>query len=281
MENSGNGYDPREEVARRLDGCRRGEVHSHVFRIEDDGGLGNACLLELPDGRVGVVDWGTQHPESLRHALEIICDARVAFVAATHAHADHTLGIALLLEEVVRRGMRVERFAYPASTLNKKQAWLTRARQKAKDLGIPTSAVTVDDFQGSRGYPDPPCLAWGAGWDVRVLSPAATMVAGEELGALRREQVAGNVTSMVILFRFDDRGPMGRVLLTGDATKATLDFAATTAARFPELSLRNECLVVPHHGARGGVPPWLFDLSEGASSSRERPADCITRPAIR
>lgn len=243
-----------------VDGERPRSFRLHVFRVEE--GLGNACVLELPDGRFGVIDWETEDPETMAAFFEVV-RGPIAFVAATHAHEDHTLGLQLLFESCAERRIAVRQFVYPASTLNKGKARLTRARLKAKELKIDRFAVHVNDFGGPAGIADPPYLAWGSGWDVRVLSPPSSVVSDIEERALLRDAVAGNETSLVILFRFDS-GEQRRGLLTGDATPHTLAFALHVSRRHPHLSLRNDCLLVPHHGARNGLPEWLVESSGGA-----------------
>jgi hypothetical protein len=243
----------------------------HVFRVEE--GLGNAVLLELPDGSFGVVDWGTQRSKPRLRALNLMKGARLKFVAATHAHADHTLGLEELMAECAAAGIAVERLVYPASTLNTPEAALTRARIYAKARKIPMSSIEVDPFPGPRGAPEPPWLAFGADWEVRVLAPTKDRVATAELGALKLGRVAGNETSLVILFRFLDAGGagdfglvgggfveddgIGRALLPGDATPATLRSAAETSRTFAGLSLDNQAFVVPHHGSSANLPTWI------------------------
>jgi len=232
-------------------------LHLHVFRVEE--GLGNAVLLELPDGSFGVVDWGTQRSGPRRRALDLMAGSRVRFVAATHAHADHTLGLERLMAACADEGIAVERFVYPASTLNAPEATLTQARSYAKDSDIPMSSIEVDPFAGPRGAPEPPWLAWGPNWDVRVLAPTKDRVARAEMSALLQERVAGNETSLVILFRFLDAAGgagVGRALLPGDATPATLKSAEKTARAFA-LHLDNHAVVVPHHGSVGNLPAWI------------------------
>jgi glyoxylase-like metal-dependent hydrolase (beta-lactamase superfamily II) len=113
-------------------------------------GLGNACLLQLPDGTFGVIDWGTQSEDALETFFDAV-DGPIAFIAATHAHADHTLGLPRLLEACGDRGVPVGRFVYPASSLHKEQRHLTLARTMARTLDVRTSAVHVDDFGGPAG----------------------------------------------------------------------------------------------------------------------------------
>lgn len=91
----------------------------HVFRVEE--GLENACLLEFPDKTCAIVDWGMQRQEPLEQALRIAQQGRVRFVAASHAHADHTLGLATLLRECKNRKIQVDRFIYPASPLHRRE----------------------------------------------------------------------------------------------------------------------------------------------------------------
>jgi len=236
----------------------------HLFRVEE--GLGNAVLLRLPDATFGVVDWGTQRDRPLDRLLELVQGSRLRFVAATHAHADHTLGLTRLLAACHARGIPIDCFVYPASTLNKPKSHLTRARRQAHDLEIQTSSVGVDEFEGPEGHREPPWLAWGTGWEVRVLAPATAEVADSEISALKGEIVPGNETSLVLLCRFKAApgGPgSGRILLPGDATPATLSSALKTARRFPELTLDNQTFVVPHHGSSKNLPEWIDPLLHG------------------
>jgi hypothetical protein len=230
----------------------------HVFRIEE--GLGNACLLQFPDNTCGFLDWGTQHPKPLNDALQIAQHGKVRFVAASHAHADHTLGLELLLRECKKRNIGVERFVYPASTLHRENSHLTKARKAAMECGIEMSAIAIDTFLTPKGKPDPPWLAWAddKSWEVRILSPSVTEISIEELKALKSKVVPGNATSLVILFRFlNEAQGFGRVLLPGDATPPTLDFARQTGKQFPDLAIDNDLFLVPHHGSHYNLPSWL------------------------
>ena len=259
----------------------------HIFHVSE--GLGNACLLELPDESCAIIDWGTQRSEALEAAVKLINRRTVRFIAATHAHADHTLGIAKLLDRFKETGIVVERFVYPASTLHRAHAHLTQARLRARDRGIAMSAIAVDDFGDSPSPREPPFLAWAEkpAWELRVLSPSQSRVSEVELRALEAGNVPGNETSLVILFRFLGEGAetsYGRVLLPGDATPATLRFARRTAESFHQLRLDNQAFVVPHHGSARNLPSWLGDHLHGIavvsapSNSRHHPStEALTR----
>ena len=253
----------------------------HVFRIQE--GLGNACLLQFPDDTCGIVDWGTRRKEPMEAALKIAGSRGFRFVAASHAHADHSAGLAAFLRECAKRQIPVGRFLYPASTLNKENAYLTKARVAADECGIRMSSIGVDPLGAPPAEWKPPYLVWAddMSWEVRVLSPALTDIAVAELRALKKSGVPGNETSLVVLFRFvgqDTAAGMGRALLPGDATPATLDFARQTAARFPGLTLDNQMFLVPHHGSRHNLPAWLSNHTKGIAVVSSR-TDSLQHPS--
>jgi beta-lactamase superfamily II metal-dependent hydrolase len=234
----------------------------HVFRVEE--GLGNACLLELPDGTFGIVDWGTENDEQLDVVISLVRKSRFRFVVASHAHNDHTLGLEKLITRSFTEGIVVEKFLYPASSVptkpgKLKKTALVRARLAVYHAKIPSAYVAVNTLSDPNQVP--PTLARGKDWEVRLLAPPDTTIGTSEIKSGKQGQVPGNDTSLVIGFRF--LGPpaesgVGRVLLPGDATKATLDFARRTASRFPDLSLNNQAFVAPHHGSSDGLPEWLY-----------------------
>jgi len=240
-------------------------LHVHIFRVEE--GLGNACLLQFPDNSCGFVDWGTQGAGPLETALKIAEQGRVRFVAASHAHADHTLGIELLLRECMKRKIAIERFVYPASSLHRENSHLTKARIAATDFGILTTDIKVDPFLTPKGRPDPPWLAFDKGWEVRVVSPSATEISIEEMKALKQKVVPGNPSSLVILFRFlNGTKSFGRVLLPGDATPETLEIARDTGRYFPELEIDNDLFLIPHHGSHRNLPLWVEPHVQGIAA---------------
>jgi beta-lactamase superfamily II metal-dependent hydrolase len=255
-------------------------LYLHVYRIDE--GLGNACLLEFPDETCAVIDWGTQRQEPLDQVLAIAKKKKLHFIAATHAHADHTLGLPRLIRECKEHGVEVGRFVYPASTLHLENAYLTKARIAARECGIAMSSVGLDLF-APPGKQAPPYLVWASdySWEVRVLSPALTQIGTSEIRALKGRGVPGNETSLVILFRFSAapkiRGA-GRVLLPGDSTPATLSLARQTGQDFPELTIDNQAMVVPHHGSQHNFPEWLKAHIHGIAVV-SAPTDSYTHPS--
>src|SRR5712672_2793111 len=105
------------------------------------------------------------------------------------------------------------------------------------------------------GHPD-------HGWIVRVIAPIDTGIGAAEARAERRGTTPGNETSLILQYAFRYRGKShgrGRALLPGDATIATLRLARRKSEEFPELSLTNDALVIPHHGSRRN---WISDLTD-------------------
>jgi glyoxylase-like metal-dependent hydrolase (beta-lactamase superfamily II) len=239
----------------------------YVFRVEE--GIGNACLLKFPDGTFGIVDWGTEAEGPIKLVLSLVRETRLRFIAATHAHEDHTLGIPKLIELCGEEKIEIEHFFYPASTLHKPEAALTDARKLALKFKISTHALGINQLRNPTGRPYPVYLAWAEdpslAWELRLLAPALDDVARSEIKALGKSIVPGNETSMVLLFRFHRQGELGqgRALLTGDATPGTLNFANSIAENFPELSLDNQAFVVPHHGSSANLPKQFENLLHG------------------
>ncbi|HEV2963337.1 MAG TPA: MBL fold metallo-hydrolase [Candidatus Angelobacter sp.] len=255
-------------------------LYLHVYRVDE--GLGNACLLEFPDETCAIVDWGTQRQDALERVLTIAKKEKLRFVAATHAHADHTLGLPKLLRECKKRGIQVGRFVYPASTLHRENAYLTEARIAAMECGIAMSSVSLDRF-APPGQQKPPYLAWAEdySWEVRVLSPALTQIGTAEIKALKGRVVPGNETSLVVLFHFLAPSKIkgaGRVLLPGDATPPTLNLARQTGQDFPDLAIDNQAFVVPHHGSQYNFPEWLKTYIHGIAVV-SAPTDSLTHPS--
>ena len=244
-----------------------------VFRVEE--GLGNACVVIFPDGSAAVVDWGTKRDAPLDKLLGLLrrsATPKLQFVAATHPHADHTLGIERLLLEVTAAGIPVGRLIYPTPIDGKSSAHLRNARICAKALNIPMSSVGVSTLP--EAVPAP-VLATGSAkdetgelvrWKLRVLAPSDTAIAREDVSAELRGTAPGNPSSLVLQFSFERNGSAldrGRAILPGDATPATLSFAYDRSERFPELSLVNDAVVIPHHGSKHNWVSWFEDAIKG------------------
>jgi len=240
-------------------------LRAYVFRVEE--GLGNAVLLQFPDDTCAIVDWGTQRDEPLEQALQLARNGRVRVVAATHDHADHTLGLVKLFERFVAAGVKIDRFVYPTSQLSDLDH-LTHARIRAKELKIPSHSVSVRT--NPKGTAEPDYLDWEDNfWDLMVLAPSDTDVATNEIRSFQKAQTAGNPTSLVVLFAFDSSAPgsvpgEGKVLLPGDATGRVLKLASQVAAQ-SGLDLNNQLLVIPHHGGSEVVPEWLEQNIHGVA----------------
>jgi len=270
------------------------QAELRVFRVEE--GLGNACALVLPDGTLGIIDWGTARDEPLQQLLALAQRAarpRVRFVAATHPHADHTLGLAPLLSRLLDASVAVDRLVYPTAVGGLAEDHLRRVRFVAADRKVPMSSISVATLPQSLPAPvlalgvdpeDPAC-----GWIVRVLAPIDTDLAAQETRDQRATRLPGNPTSLVVQFAFtrnELREQRGCAILPGDATAATLNGARRRAQEFPELNLANDALVIPHHGSHHNWVPWFADALLGvaivsAPSGRDKhPSPAVLREVL-
>lgn len=232
--------------------------HFMIFRVSE--GLGNACAFRFPDGSLGVVDWGTQDPEPLQH-LDLQSGTRVRFVLATHAHADHTLGLPMLLNACFDAGAKVDKLVYPSATLDSgARDYLAEARRIAYRRQIPMCPIQISPIPSLDGGPAPLVLdsdeKWG--WRILVLSPPTYLVSREEVMAASARRAPGNVTSVVALYQTMKAAPgRGCILLPGDAETRTLEFARALTQKDGRVSLDCDLFLVPHHGSRRNFPDWL------------------------
>ena len=247
------------------------EAELWVFRVEE--GLGNACALIFPDDSAGVIDWGTERPEAYRALFERLgrrSEPWLRFIAASHAHADHTLGFEKLISDGVGNGIAIGRLLYPTPIAGSAHNFLRAARHLAKRLRIPMSSVSVSTFSGTAAAP---VIADGVnpsnqdeGWCVRALAPADTAIANEEVMAERGSRTPGNPSSLILQFSFFDGAgacARGRAILPGDATSATLNYARQQSTASADFSLNSDALVIPHHGSSHNWVPWFQGLIEG------------------
>ena len=94
-------------------------------------GLGNAILLELPDERCAVIDWGTTERVDRDYLLEVLGNREMAFVAATHGHQDHTAGLPWLFKQLMdpeAGRSRIRSYLIPLADNPKRSCGLTRCR---------------------------------------------------------------------------------------------------------------------------------------------------------
>lgn len=226
---------------------------------------------------MGIVDWGTDDPTSIRPLLDQVNPQIMRFVFATHAHADHTLGLRNVLSECVSRGIRIDGLFYPTpGNLNRSRpSPLWRAIIFAQEHRIHSVRADVHDFPNMRpGSPLP--IAGDSNWEVAVLAPPSTANTQEDVRSHLQERNPGNATSIVLLFRhLDSDDHNGRALLPGDATRSVLAFARNHANRHPQYHIHNDVILAPHHGSDHNWPKWLNAYVHGtvvvsSASDREK-----------
>lgn len=230
-----------------------------VFRVSE--GIGNACAFRFSDGSLGIVDWGTQEQAPLDR-LNLEKGTRVRFVMASHAHADHTLGLPKLLATCIERGVQVDKLVFPSSLMSSRNKdYLGQARVIARSNGIEMFGVGISPIRPlDSNAPTPLILEEDeeAGWRIVILAPPTDLVANDEVSAVVAERSTGNVTSIVALYETTsaEKG-CGDVLLPGDAEIRTLEFARNLAAQDGRVSMDCDLLLVPHHGSHRNFPDWL------------------------
>ncbi|MGN8690383.1 ComEC/Rec2 family competence protein [Atopobiaceae bacterium HCP3S3_F7] len=183
-----------------------------------DVGQGDSELVELPDGKLMLIDAGTQDagPTVVR-AVRDLGRTRIDYLVATHPHADHIGGMAEVLH-----AFDVGEVWAPAVAANTRtfEAFL----DAVEDKGLTIRA-------GSRGKD---IVAPGtAGYDVQVLGPSDSL-SSEDL----------NDYSLVIRVRFGSTS----FLFTGDAPKDEIRADAREHV---------DVLKVAHHGSDTGTDASL------------------------
>ena len=253
-----------------------------IFRVSE--GIGNACAFRFPDGSLGIVDWGTQEQEPL-DSLGLAAGVRVRFILATHAHADHTLGLPKLLNACLSQGVKVDRLIYPSAVMSSgARDYLGEARRIAYVHKIPMVAIQITPFTNAEADLRPLVLDVDdeEGWRIVVLSPSAELVSREEVAATNAGRATGNVTSVVALYEtMTTKAGCGDILLPGDAEIRTLEFARKLVQADGRISLDCDLLLVPHHGSKRNFPSWLHDhiaghvVISGTHNSPHHPAEAV------
>lgn len=183
-----------------------------------DVGQGDSELVELPDGKLMLIDAGTQDagPAVVR-AVRDLGRTRIDYLVATHPHADHIGGMAEVL-----RDFDVGEVWAPAVAAN------TRTFEAFLDA-VEDKGLTIRT--GSRGKD---IVAPGsASYDVQILGPSDSL-SSEDL----------NYYSLVIRVRFGSTS----FLFTGDAPADEIR---------ADVSEHVDVLKVAHHGSDTGTDATL------------------------
>jgi len=218
-----------------------------------DVGQGDAAVVELPDGRVLVVDAGGFPGSDFDPGRAVVEPylrsrkiARIDALVMSHAHPDHARGLPRLVER-----FRPREFWW-AGVGGEGPSWEV-LRDSLRRHGVPVRTLA----RGDR----PP----GFAHVVEVLHPPS----GWEAPGL-------NDDSLVLAVG----GPTSRVLLTGD-----VEAAGERAMRAARVALASPIVKVPHHGSRtsstpgwaAGVAPRIAIVSVGADNPYRLPAPDVER----
>ncbi|HMY22049.1 MAG TPA: MBL fold metallo-hydrolase [Polyangium sp.] len=112
-------------------------------------GKGEAIVVRLPDGSIGVVDgcleptYGDKDPtgegDPVRELLNRIAPARLLFACLTHAHADHYAGLGRLLAAYQKRADHVWMVLDAGGPFMKAQLAILK-RRRARKTSLPDAA---------------------------------------------------------------------------------------------------------------------------------------------
>lgn len=195
-----------------------------------DVGQGDACVLELPHGKVAVVDGGGSFDPDFDPGAQVIAPflwrrgiRRIDLMVLSHPHPDHANGLGFLVDqfpvgEIWTNGQETEQ---PGTV-----SLLEKARRRGVWVGSPHRL----DLGGAQVRPLHPLDDHG-----RVAIDAAE---------------SENDNSLVVEVVFGER----RVLLPGDLEAGGEARLLATSAR-----LHAEVLKVPHHGSRTSSSPGFLD----------------------
>ena len=236
-------------------------VENSVLFVKQFDQSGNACAIIHPDNSASIFDWGVFDTDSFPEFLDEFGIQRVRFIMATHSHSDHTAALPDAIRVLLQREIKMDMFIYPSMHFpNKDTNHLFEAAILAKNNGIQVQTVHVSDFNTSSPARPIQIADSPDKWELVVLAPPGTMNTREEIIGNEKGRNPGNPTSIVTLYRPLDEGATGgRALLPGDSTKAALKFAKSHEKHFPEYSLENDVIVVPHHGSKNNWPAWLTE----------------------
>jgi len=210
-----------------------------------DVGQGDAIVLNAGGGSVVVVDTGPE-PRRVDQCLDRLDVERVAAVVLTHLHADHSDGLAGVLDDRTVNEIEIGPVVPESSQYAEVGALAARA-------GVP---VVRTEYATRR-------RVGALSWD--VLGPVPGVASADESGA------AQNYSSVVLLISTQGI----RLLLTGD-----VEPEAQTALLAWDETLRADVLKVPHHGSRyqdryflTAVGAAVAIVSVGADNDYGHPSD--------
>ena len=221
-----------------------------------DVGQGDAALIDLPDGRLALIDTGQggRHPagRELRGLLAARRRARIDLLVLTHGHPDHYGGLAELLDEVDIG----EVWLNGQLLVEERDGGMERLLNEALGLGAelrfaPELCRTTHDFGGAH---------------VRVLWPCPRYDPSLDL----------NDNSLTVRLTYGNRS----FLMTGDLEAAAERRLAASGAIDPV-----DVLKVAHHGSRTSsaaaflraARPSLAVISSGAGNRYGHPSPTVLR----
>lgn len=237
-------------------------------------GDGDCIVLELPDGRVGLVDSNLRPGRDHSPALDFVREREIAFCCLTHPHADHYQGMLELLQAAKydRRASEDSVFWYGLSDLDKILDHLLNPVTPGDD----NTVSGPDRRRGSHGLAD--LLGWildtrPLGFSERILnvtrkvlgdvtltlvgpSPRAfdhyvRYLARQRARNLPASSDYANKISLAILVSYGETN----VWLMGDLCGLPLRRLTARVRKsglVSEQGLRASVIKVPHHGAANG-----------------------------
>jgi competence protein ComEC len=236
------------EIQLRHEECPRDRLRVSFVDV----GQGDATLIDLPDGRLMLIDaGGAPHggPDPGAQALVPLLRARrrerIDVVVLTHPHPDHYGGLGALLDafpigELWDSGQSVAE-AERSSTAQQALALVERARHKGTRVRLPEELCgKAHAFGSARVEVLWPCPAYDPGYEA-------------------------NDNSLVLRLEYGAR----RLLFTGD-----IEAHAEAALAAGSAELRADVLKVAHHGSRtssnaevlAAIAPRLAFISAGVAN---------------
>ncbi len=211
-----------------------------------DVGQGDGALIDLPDGRLLLVDVAGGFPNAGAEAMLPLLRSRrrhhIDLAILTHPHPDHFGGLEPLLDHITVGEVWVNGQALMETPHGQAAALVRRLRRAGTNVRLPSSFCEHPTDLGEV--------------DLAVLRPCPSFDAGFD----------ANDNSIVVRLTYRDRS----VLFTGDIEQGAEGELALASAETP---LAAELLEVPHHGSRTSSTDGLLErvrpLAAVASCGRQ------------